>query len=191
MSDQEAKGCQLLTLRTAGLAVPGPRPEARATGALLRSLARKEQGGIEIVDATDLTIGYRLDVGTPQGKGIQWRDLCRRTIAFGDPADVTQPVIRDTELEQLLAHAIPLAANRAAYDGANLVLPAQLQPDGEGRRAFVDETVANWLGAPMGIDPERTRSRSRQAARRCACRRPIRSRRRPAGAGPLRGRSRA
>ncbi|AMB44850.1 hypothetical protein [Methylobacterium sp. AMS5] len=154
LSDPDAKGRQLLTLRTAGLALLDHGRRRAATGALLRSLSRTAPDAVEIVDATDLTAGYRLDVGVQQGGVIEWRDLCRRTIAFGDPSDVTQPVIRDTEFGRLLAQVIPLAADRAAYDGATLVLPARLQPEGKGQRAYVDETVANWLGAPLGIDPE-------------------------------------
>lgn len=165
------RGCQMLTLRTAGLAVFDHGRRDAAVDQLQRSMDRAKSAGapgdvVRIVDAADLTMGYRLDVGVrPVGKqgkpasNPEWRDLCRRTITFGDPAVPAQSHTSAKTLGRLLAHAIPRVADRAAFDSATLVLPARLQDRTEdnkpvGTTAFVDETVAQWPGTPLGVDTD-------------------------------------
>lgn len=167
----DARGGQMLTLRTAGLAVFDHGRRDAAVVQLQRSLDRAKSAGasektVRIVDAADLTVGYRLDVGVrPVGKpgepasGLAWRDLCRRTITFGDPDGRPGAATSAKTLDRLLSHAVPRLADRAAFDSATLVLPARLQDRAEagepaGTTAFVDETVAQWPGTPLGVDTD-------------------------------------
>ncbi|KMO16970.1 hypothetical protein QR79_22110, partial [Methylobacterium indicum] len=167
----DARGRQMLTLRTAGLAVFDHGRRDAAVAQLQRSLERATSAGasngtVQIVDAADLTVGYRLDVGVrPAGKpgkpapALEWRDLCRRTITFGDPSGPVRSPTSQKALSRLLAHAIPRPTDRAAYDSATLVLPARLQDRTEpgepaALTAFVDETIAQWPGAPLGVDTD-------------------------------------
>ncbi|MGE8131651.1 hypothetical protein ACQKQD_32325 [Methylobacterium sp. NPDC080182] len=167
----DAQGRQMLTLRTAGLAVFDHGRRDAAVDQLKRSMDRSKSDGatgepVRIVDAADLTVGYRLDVGVrpvdKQGKvapNPAWRDLCRRTITFGDPTEEASSPTSAKTLGRLLAHAIPRSADRAAFDSATLVLPARLQDRKEagkpaGTTAFVDETVAQWPGTPLGVDTD-------------------------------------
>ncbi len=167
----DAQGRQMLTLRTAGLAVFDHGRRDAAVEQIQRSMDRTKSAGatgepVRIVDAADLTVGYRLDVGVrpvdKQGKAAPnpaWRDLCRRAITFGDPAVPAQSPASAKTLGRLLSHAIPRAARprRLRFRDPG---PAHAPPGPNGGRqaagttAFVDETVAHWPGTPLGVDTD-------------------------------------
>jgi hypothetical protein len=159
-----ADGRDLLTLRTAGLALIDRWRQGAAIGQAVRSRIR-EGAVLEaiVIDAEDLTVGYRLDVAVrPGGQGnFIWRSLCNRSIRFGDEAGCVDGVVGWRELEALLSRLIPSRDDRAAYDGALLLMPTRVsdrlgangKPE-EGKTADVEDIVGQWQGPPIGVDPE-------------------------------------
>lgn len=135
----------LLTQRTAGLAVIDRWRDSSALMQALNSLARDATN--PILDADDLTIGYRMDVGVGDAKTMTWRSLCSRYIQFGDD---------DNCIEPLLADIVPDPSHRLAYDSAIVVMPVLVRDrDGAGddkKIAFVEDTVGEWAGPPIGVD---------------------------------------
>jgi hypothetical protein len=148
-SGAKAGGLSLVTLRTAGLALVDRWREASALAQALRSLERDNSADNPVIDAEDLTVGYRMDVAVvPAGKKpdeLEWRSLCNRWITF---SDTRAPV------EAILKRTIPLQADRAAFDSAIVVMPAKIQKVGDADHdtAHVEDTVGHWTGPPMGID---------------------------------------
>ncbi|WP_338834454.1 hypothetical protein [Bradyrhizobium septentrionale] len=136
----------LVTLRTAGLALVDRWRETSALMQALSSIARNDNPAIQVVDADDLTVGYRLDVAVKSDKGtLEWRSLCNRWVKFGDSKN---------HVESLLARVIPDPERRLAFDSAIVVMAAKIQP-GSGSQtatAHVDDTIAHWTGPPIGVD---------------------------------------
>lgn len=145
----KAVGSPLVTLRTAGLALVDRWREASALAQALSSLKRDASAENPVVDSEDLTVGYRMDVAVvPAGKKpdeLEWRSLCNRWITFSDTR---------APIEAILKRAIPLQADRAAFDAAIVVMPAKIQKVGDADHdtAHVDDTVGHWMGPPIGVD---------------------------------------
>lgn len=147
-------GPPLLTQRTAGLAVVDRWRESSALVQALRAMERaanvnKGSPKAETIDADDLTVGYRMDIGVLK-KGVlkdsemTWRSLCTRWIRFGDGINKVEP---------LLKRVIPDENHRRAYDSAIVVMPAKLTKNSAGDMvAFADDVVSCWTGPPMGVD---------------------------------------
>ncbi|WP_315718549.1 MULTISPECIES: hypothetical protein [unclassified Bradyrhizobium] len=141
----------LLTQRTAGLAVIDLWRDSSALMQALNSLHREKSSDDPTIDADDLTIGYRMDVGVVDKEKMAWRSLCNRYIEFGDDNHSVEP---------LLADIVPDKADRLAYDSAIVVMPVLVKdrtPPDKGVRdktkiAFVEDTVGHWMGPPIGVD---------------------------------------
>lgn len=135
----------LVTLRTAGLALVDRWRETSALVQALNSLDRADSATDPVIDAEDLTVGFRMDVAVTAKDGqLRWRSLCQRWIKFGDA---------NNRVEPLLSRIIPHADDRLAYDSAIVVMPAKTQPSSAGNDvAHVDDTVGHWTGPPIGID---------------------------------------
>ena len=139
----------LLTQRTAGLAVIDQWRDSSALMQALNSLHRDDENLYNsTIDADDLTIGYRMDVGVAnEKKEMTWRSLCNRYIQFGDNIN---------RIEALLADIVPDKADRLAYDSAIVVMPVLVKNRVEGAKdtkiAFVEDTVGHWMGPPIGVD---------------------------------------
>jgi hypothetical protein len=136
----------LLTLRTAGLAVVDRWRETSALMQALGSLSRDKTPASQVIDADDLTVGYRMDVAVKSGKHLTWRSLCNRWVRFGDNLN---------HIEPLLQRVVQRFDDRLAYDSAIVVTPAKIQP-ARGNvgpaTAYVDDTVGHWTGPPIGVD---------------------------------------
>ncbi len=88
-SDREAPDPAFVTLRSAGLCLVDRWRQEAATKAASRAVRlRQQQLGGTILDADDLELGWRLDVGIkPSGSSRTiWRSLCNRMIDLHDPA---------------------------------------------------------------------------------------------------------
>lgn len=143
----------VVTRRTAGLAMIDRWRETSALVQALRSLSRDANPGLQELDAEDLTMGYRMDVGAGQSQ-LKWWSLCNRSIFFGDA---------DCPVEEILARVVPSAADRLAFDSAMVVMPAKIKEAADATDggaadktlvAHVEDTVGHWTGPPMGVDPE-------------------------------------
>ncbi|MFB6451229.1 hypothetical protein [Bradyrhizobium tunisiense] len=136
----------LVTLRTAGLALVDRWRETSALMQALSSIARNDKPDIQVIDADDLTVGYRMDVAVKSSKGmLEWRSLCNRWVTFGDSQN---------QVEALLARVIPNPERRLDFDSAIVVMAAKIQPGANSQpaTAHVDDTIAHWTGPPIGVD---------------------------------------
>lgn len=136
----------LVTLRTAGLALVDRWRETSALMQALSSIARNNTPEIQVIDADDLTVGYRMDVAVKSNTGsLEWRSLCNRWVKFGDSKNRVEP---------LLARVIPNKERRLAFDSAIVVMAAKIQAgsDSQQATAHVDDTIAHWTGPPIGVD---------------------------------------
>lgn len=137
----------LLTLRTAGLALVDRWRETSALLQALGSLSRDKTPACQVIDADDLTVGYRMDVAVKKNSGLAWRSLCNRWVKFGDGLNHVEP---------LLDRVIQRPDDRRAFDSAIVVTSAKIQPartkDDAPSTAYVDDTVGHWTGPPIGVD---------------------------------------
>lgn len=137
----------LLTLRTAGLALVDRWRETSALMQALGSLSRDKTPKSQVIDADDLTVGYRMDVAVKSKGALEWRSLCNRWVKFGDNLNQVEP---------LLQRVIQRSGDRQAFDSAIVVTAAKIQPPRAGvvapSTAYVDDTVGHWTGPPIGVD---------------------------------------
>lgn len=107
--------------------------------------------GHVVLDAEDLTIGYRLAVGIPRaGGGTEWRPLMNRYIRFGAGNEAAGAIV-----ERVLGKLVGVSGSseRVAIESAFLATPSRLVPTGDGNsEAVTDQAVATWPGEPMGVD---------------------------------------
>jgi hypothetical protein len=160
------------TYRSGGFTiVDGWRQEAA-----LKELVAGSEGEGRVVDAADLFAGVEIDLGLEAKRNVPptWRSLVRRAVSY-DPeglADLNGP-----KLEALIAAAVPDPQDRANYSNAmsrpvtkivqRFKLRESVPPEpGEQREvlgkflgdtAFVQDTIAQWKGPPLGIDPTSTK----------------------------------
>jgi hypothetical protein len=97
-----------------------------------------------LLDAEDLTIGYKIDVGVRarDRNDHDWRSLMNRTISMN---------MRGIVLDPLIAKLIPGEEERARLE-SGLVAPASRQRvDDTGTQVHAEEIVASWEGDPLGL----------------------------------------
>lgn len=143
------------TLTTAGLMLldRGRQHEALAKLAnRVRQLASVANGNL-VLDAEDLTTGYRLDVGVLKDSTYRWRSMMQRVVDFGANGE-DGGTVRD--LLAILAGDLG-SERRRAMDAALLTSPIRFLPlasEGEKQSvdAIVEESVAVWDGGPMAVD---------------------------------------
>ena len=157
------------TLRTGGLALAD---RWRQNHAIARHRAAKLQYDVDpgepaLLDASDLTTGYKLDVGVkshaPGAKARRyWHTLMRRTVMFKDTVHnqgKADPAGRP--LDAMLFELYPDRLSRLRADDGILTVPAALRDvNAFGRRAaFAEEIVGTWRGDPLGLASGRARTR--------------------------------
>lgn len=117
-----------------------------------------------VLDAEDLTVGYRLFVGTPGKTCTKWHPMMSRAIKFGTTgpdwhySDRIEPI-----LQELVGKAGSGA--RVALESAVMNVPGRLLPKNQApQKAAADETktlaaeavfeqaVSVWDGGPMGVE---------------------------------------
>lgn len=156
-------------IETAGLSLMWRTAKIDAARRLARQKVTADGGAAEIVigdrrhlvlDADDVTIGFRLNVGTPKrGSGTDWRPLMRRDIRYGGVKGSSSNGIGEAlRIEDFLVN-LKLARKsdaRSVLDMASLAISSRLVPTGgAAQEAFLDQNIAIWNGGPMGVDCSR------------------------------------
>jgi hypothetical protein len=137
---------------------------------------KSPDGKAIVLDAEQLTLGYRLDVGMKVDRNRRhWRSLMHRRIAFWDPEaagdevnwieDVVDGHYRIDRARVTAArdnHASggvhEMIESRMRADGGVIALASRLKrnrpggTDASSSTAFVEEVVATWQGDPLGIE---------------------------------------
>lgn len=122
-----------------------------------------------LLDADDLTSGFRLAVGMPNKEwATRWKPMMARRSSFGGSGQYGDVV--DELLDNLIgaegsAERIALTSSLQANPGR--MLPSEaIDPDNpepkSGREILMEQTVAVWDGGPMGVDCSVTEEESRQ-----------------------------
>jgi len=142
--------------------MPGTGAVGGVRGAALVETAAFGHTRHVCLDAEDLTIGTRLDVGVPVRDETQWRPLTARVTSFGTSGDPRHKRFADTLLPHLTGgYAEPY---RIGLDSALQTHPARLLPNGPANgfvqsvEAVLEEAIHLWIGAPMGIDTKAVES---------------------------------
>ncbi|PBB20396.1 hypothetical protein [Mesorhizobium sp. WSM4313] len=107
-----------------------------------------------VLDAEDLTIGFRLAVGVPMSSNgtwtTEWRPLKARQIEFGTSGHKDRRVIEGVLSKLVGLHT---SRQRIALDSSFHTVPARLMPTADGNvEASVEQAVCVWDGGPMGVD---------------------------------------
>ncbi len=160
-TDIHARPMVRQTLSSGGLTLLDRGREAATTGKLaVREFQKKAitqcisgSASDVFLDAEELTVGYRPDIGVYSGSKYEWRGLMNREVRYGTSGwgtDVVQDLI-DT------LTAKPGSASRVSLDAALVstpmrLMPANADPHSESKETIVEEIVTSWDGGPMGID---------------------------------------
>lgn len=163
--------------QTAGIALldRGARAEKATALAVRSDRSLKLDGKPYVMDATDLTVGFRLDVGIPalrpdDGEVVtQWRPLMNRLVDYGKSGDAALANIANSLMPQLAG--LWKSPERVAFEASSISVPDQLLPKGKTPVApepatqdisethlvemVVAENIATWTGSPMGQDAVR------------------------------------
>jgi hypothetical protein len=108
-----------------------------------------------VLEASDLTIGQRLDVGSPTAKDgngrvtTQWRPLLNRIVKYKRASDRTNT---EAVIRALLGKGND--TRRRMLESPPLTNASRLLPRGTGvglSEAVVEQSVALWDGSPMGV----------------------------------------
>jgi hypothetical protein len=144
---------------TAGLTLVD-RGRARATvrtlSRIVQACAACGQPDAELeLDAEDLMVGMRLDIGIITDAGTEWRSLAERTVEYRLAND-TNPKTTAKLVEILLG--VPASNRRRVMDQAVLTTATRLVPVnystenvGQQREAVVEQALGTWDGAPMAV----------------------------------------
>jgi hypothetical protein len=106
-----------------------------------------------VLDADDLAIGYRLDVGfcTAATSPLQWACLTNREVKYSLPKN------KNFDLNKAIDVALGLSSaaartTRAELDGSVLAMPTRLLQNADGNKTgFAESVLAAWQGDPLGI----------------------------------------
>jgi hypothetical protein len=163
------------TLRTAGITLLDRGRQDQAVAQLAartvhqKELLNKWSGARLLLDAEDLTLGYRIDIGVPvRGDDEhQWRPLMAREIVHGTSG--THAALVKTAIPLLFQDGGCDSTTdrrdrdsewRRRLEDAVLALPARLVPREDTAPgadatdavdAFVEEAIAVWTGEPMSV----------------------------------------
>ncbi|WP_100962113.1 hypothetical protein [Bosea sp. FBZP-16] len=112
-------------------------------------------GALPILDADDLTIGYRLDVSYRESTGQHgaWRSLNEREIRFFHPSDNLDDPATDRTVPWFEALGLQSETERRRELDASVLVPGVrrrgLDPSGE--MLHVEEALTTWEGDPLGV----------------------------------------
>ncbi|HYD69915.1 hypothetical protein [Azospirillum sp.] len=113
-----------------------------------------------LFDASDLTVGYKLDVGVlskrdPKNSRRRWHTLMRRNVAFrlgaGDGTGEEPPI------DKAIDHLYPDKLARLRADDGMLTVAAAWREDLKipkahmKRAVFTEEIIGAWRGDPLGL----------------------------------------
>lgn len=152
---------------TAGLVILDRGRQQQAVAQFAARVAHQNHmaGSALVLDADDLTIGYRIDVGVPLRAAkplYAWRGLMARNMKHGTSggrhAQRLAAIARGLFLENAPGNSIdPDMSWRRCLEDGSLALPARLIPRAESVDAqvpvdaFVEEAIGTWTGEPMSV----------------------------------------
>lgn len=151
------------TYMTAGLVIlDRGRQDQAISQFAARSAHQPGKGSSIVLDAEDLTIGYRLDVGVPlkgEKPSFAWRGLMARNMKYGITGihgDRVRAVAGRLFVESDHGKSGDADDNwRQCLEDGFLALTARLIPrtdDANGSTdAYVEEAIASWHGEPMSV----------------------------------------
>ncbi|MEA2876739.1 MAG: hypothetical protein QOF14_1935, partial [Hyphomicrobiales bacterium] len=146
-------------LRTAGLQLLDQWRGSVVVKQFSRSLAATKPGaGTLVLDADDLAVGYRLDVGfrTGEKSELSWACLTNREVRYSLPGS-TQAL--DKAVETILAAPnVDVGKKRVELDGSVLAMPTRLLQNANGKKTgFAESVLATWQGDPLGLEANEQR----------------------------------
>jgi hypothetical protein len=161
------------TQRSGGLVLADRWRQLHAMSRLLDSSQQRDaysSGAVVVLDASDLTMGYKLDVGirlkNDSVKRNRWHTLMHRHVRYAATAAAPAPFAA-AGLDEYIAGLYPDAtAHREAEDG-QLQVPAALRDRRDDppepiniavktvawnwTSAFTEEIIGAWRGDPLGL----------------------------------------
>jgi hypothetical protein len=123
-----------------------------------------------VLDAEQLTLGYRLDVGLKTGSGRRlWRSLMHRRLKLFAPPDIDgnkDEYWIESAIDRLYGidrkatgtEARSAIERRMRADGATIAIASRLKKNPQSGAemsnvtAFAEEVVATWQGDPLGVE---------------------------------------
>lgn len=161
-------------MQTAGLTLMCRSQKVDTARVLARRYLRSVDqagSGATVLDANDLTTGFRLLLGTPKGKDdfdTEWRPLMNRLVEYETSGRNVRKMLEDRIIPSdrgpdrvdtgVLTKLIGKAGSveRLALESAYLSVPNRLLPTGDADdatvEAVVEQAIAVWNGDPMGVD---------------------------------------
>lgn len=165
-------------MQTAGLTLMCRSQKVDTARVLARRHARsaaQSGNGATVLDANDLTTGFRLLLGTPKGGGdfdTEWRPLMNRLVEYETSGRNVRKMLEDRVIQTnrgrdgerdrvdtgVLTKLIGKVGSpdRLALESAYLSVPNRLLPTGDAEsesvEAVVEQAIAVWNGDPMGVD---------------------------------------
>lgn len=154
--DEKMNAIESSTLKTAGLQIVDRWRQGAVIDEIFTSCNSQSDSGRRL-DANDLAIGYRLDVGLPTAKmseGREWRSLSERIVHYTHAA--ANGLL---DLEKAANAFSPQAADGVRpVDGATVAMGTRLVTNSRGgilrggkETAFADQMLAAWDGDPIGM----------------------------------------
>jgi hypothetical protein len=160
------------TYLTAGLVILDRGRQQQAVSQFAARIAHQERMASQsmVLDAEDLTIGYRIDVGVPlkgDKPNYAWRGLMARNVNYGirgRHAQRLRAIAQRLFLEDTDRRSSDPDINwRQCLEDGLLALPARLLPrtddvKGNNVDAYVEEAIGSWAGEPMSVTFAGTRA---------------------------------
>jgi hypothetical protein len=153
------------TARTGGLALLDTMRALSETDKAQTTTAQVNQhaaGAGNVLDASMLAIGYRLDVGVqprnePAGHRFVWRSLMNRIVEYADPRDGADGPIKQKRLERALAELKFGKEERIRLDSGMVRTPSKMialdrNRDPAKAEAIANEDIVVWTGDPLGLE---------------------------------------
>lgn len=160
---------RLATQRGGGLALTDRWRQLHGIARFLDSTAQRDQfdpkakdGAVNIVlDASDLTVGYKLDVGVRPNDNIKkdrnyWHTLMHRTVRYS-PTKKVSAHVPVADFDGDITKHYPDSSARRDADDAQLQAPSALRDWlGESETlkhttVFMEEVMGAWRGDPLGL----------------------------------------
>ena len=154
------------SLRTGGLALVDRWRQAHLVAQIASGDCQHQRKVLKLpvlLDSTDLTTGYKLDVGVlsrGQKSRRHWHTLMDRKLVFSNPGQATVPPASvdpsEFTLETLITKRSPPDDHRVRRraDGAQIAVPTAIRaPSDEHKEmmVFAEEIAGVWRGEPMGL----------------------------------------
>ena len=138
-------------LTTAGLALVDRWRQQRVASEIATSLHNRSRKGVVVLDAEDLTVGHKVDLGVRVTGGWTWRTLMNRTVSFGLPdriaAETGLPV---SVVDDVIRRLVPDRGERVLLESGTVTVASRLRDDAGSVTIHVEENVADWQGDPLG-----------------------------------------